>query len=384
MERRFSTFIASTLLLGLGVFIGLTIHRLWFPPAGMVIPAAQAAATRQSSSTVAPPAAKSVSPVVQVVDDVSPAVVTVGAVKRRVVAQPWYDNFFFPSIRYQERFDRVPYMGSGFLIDSEGLVLTNFHVIEDATSLFVTFPNGEEFPAQLVDRDRFIDVALLRIDADGRTLPAPLQLGEADNLRIGEQVVAFGNPFGNLIEDNRPTITVGYISALHRSFKPDVRNQRVYQNMIQTDAAINPGNSGGPLVDMAGQVVGMNTFIFSTSGASAGIGFAIPAERLRAFVQEIRSHGRLRPLLLDFAYQTIASQRLRGIQVQGIIPGGPAEKAGLQVGDVVIEADGRPVMDRESFYVLFASKQVGDRVPLRIWRQGELVAIEYEVKEAKR
>jgi serine protease Do len=275
-------------------------------------------------------------------------------------------------------------MGSGFLIDSEGLVLTNFHVIEDATSLFVTFPNGEEFPAQLVDRDRFIDVALLRIDADGRPLPAPLQLGEADNLRIGEQVVAFGNPFGNLIEDNRPTITVGYISALHRSFKPDVRNQRVYQNMIQTDAAINPGNSGGPLVDMAGQVVGMNTFIFSTSGASAGIGFAIPAERLRAFVQEIRSHGRLRPLLLDFAYQTIASQRLRGIQVQGIIPGGPAEKAGLQVGDVVIEADGRPVMDRESFYVLFASKQVGDRVPLRIWRQGELVAIEYEVKEAKR
>jgi len=363
---------ALGLALGLGISIGLTIERLWFPPLASVAVAAAA------------PATKPVTPLISTVEQVSPAVVTVGAYKRRVVAEQWRNDFFFPSIRLKERTDRIPYMGSGFLVDREGYVLTNNHVIEDSQSLFVTFPSGDEFEAELVDADKFADIALLKIDPKGKSIPEPLPFGDGGSLRIGEEVIAFGNPFGNLIEDSRPTITVGYISALHRSFQPDVRNQRVYQNMIQTDAAINPGNSGGPLVDMTGAVVGMNTFIFSTSGASAGIGFAIPIDRLRAFYDEVRTHGRLRPLLLDFAYQTFRSPRVQGVQVQGIIPGGPAESSGLQPGDIIVEADGKPVTSRESFFVLFASKQVGDAVRLKVWRQGELTDIQYQIREAAR
>ena len=363
---------ALGLALAMGFSIGLTIERLWFPPLASVAVAAAA------------PASKPVTPLISTVEQVSPAVVTVGAYKRRVVAEQWRNDFFFPSIRLKERTDRIPYMGSGFLADREGFVLTNYHVIEDSQSLFVTFPSGDEFEAELIDADKFADIALLKIDPKGKTLPEPLPFGDGGSLRIGEEVIAFGNPFGNLIEDSRPTITVGYISALHRSFQPDVRNQRVYQNMIQTDAAINPGNSGGPLVDMTGAVVGMNTFIFSTSGASAGIGFAIPIDRLRAFYDEVRTHGRLRPLLLDFAYQTFRSPRLQGVQVQGIISGGPAESSGLQAGDIIVEADGKPVTSRESFFVLFASKQVGDAVRLKVWRQGELTDIEYQIREAAR
>ncbi|MBI1292308.1 trypsin-like serine protease [bacterium] len=379
MEKKLISLAGPAVLLLLGISLGVAVERAWFPP---LVPSVEAAVAAPLATTDA--SVKPETPVIRVVDKVSPAVVTVGAYKRRVVAEQWRNDFFFPTIRLKERTDRIPYMGSGFLADADGYVLTNFHVIDDAQSLFVTFPNGDEFPAQLVDADKFADVALLKIEAGDKKLPAPLPFGSEPSLRIGEQVVAFGNPFGNLIEDSRPTITVGYVSALHRSFQPDVRNQRVYQNMIQTDAAINPGNSGGPLVDMTGAVVGMNTFIFSTSGTSAGIGFAIPIDRLKAFYDEVKTHGGLRPLLLDFAYQTIMSPSLQGVQVQGVIPGGPAEESGLEVGDVIVEADRKPVANREGFFVLFASKQVGDTVALKVWRGGEIRDIEYHIREAAR
>jgi serine protease Do len=225
---------------------------------------------------------------------------------------------------------------------------------------------------------------MLRIDAGDATLPEPLKLGDSDTLMIGEQVLALGNPFGNLLEDSRPTVTVGYVSALSRDFRPDAQNQRVYQGMIQTDAAINPGNSGGPLVDLTGRVVGVNTFIFSPSGGSTGVGFALPINRVRAFVDEVRTFGRLRPLLLDFEVRSVRGRNnLRAVQIVSIDNTGPAMQAGLQLGDVIIEADGRPITSREEFRVLFASKQIGDTVRFRVLRGNDLVDVTYHVREAR-
>lgn len=322
--------------------------------------------------------------VIEVVEETSPSVVTVGAVKRQVVRQPWMDSFFFPSPpMLQERTRRLPYLGSGFLIDEEGHVVTNHHVIENSESIFVTFPDGREFDAQLVDADKYVDLALLKLDTGEDSLPPPLRFGDSDRLLIGEQVMAFGNPFGNLIEDSQPTVTVGHISALNRDFRPDGRTRRVYQGMIQTDSAINPGNSGGPLIDTAGRVVGVNSFIFSPSGGNTGISFALPANRVSSFVEEIRSFGRLRPLLLDFEVQTLRSRRMAGVMVVAMQAEGHAWDAGLRLGDVVVALDGKPVQSRDAFRVFFASRQVGDKVSMRVYRDGDFVEFVYTVKEAQ-
>lgn len=323
--------------------------------------------------------------VVEVVEAVSPSIVTVGAVKKTMVAQPWLHNFFMtPQYRISERMERLPYMGSGFIADDQGRVITNYHVIEDSESYFVTTSDGREFAATLVDADRYTDIAVLQIDAPNQSdFPPPLQLADSKTLRIGEQVAAFGNPFGNLIDDSEPTVTVGYISALNRTFAPDQQNKRVYQDMIQTDSAINPGNSGGPLVDLNGEVVGVNTFIFSPSGGSTGIGFAIPAHRVKNIVDEITEYGRLRPLLLDFAFRTVRTRSGQAVQILGMEPQGPAEVAGLQPGDLLISVDDQRVTSRDEFLVLFGSKQVGDLVELEVVRQGgSPFKTKYEIQEA--
>lgn len=389
MQRRLFSLIGSLILLGIGLSIGITIQQLWRVPealaAAVATPASAAFGKKAESAPRISGAAKAPTPVTQVVNAVSPSVVTVGAIKRRVVAQPWmHDYFLQPSIRYRQYKERIPYMGSGFLVDESGHVVTNFHVIEDSEALFVTFPDGREFPARLVDADRYIDVALLEIDPKGEKLPPPLAFAESSELQIGEEVVAFGNPFGNLMEDARPTITVGFISALSRTFRPDQQNARVYQDMIQTDAAINPGNSGGPLVDINGDVAGVNTFIFSPSGASAGIGFAIPANRVRAFVEEVKKYGRIRDLRMDFAFRTVRTNNGTAVQILGMEPDGPAEKAGITPGDILVKVDGRRVATSEDFRLLFASKQVGDRVLMDVVseKNEKPRQISYEVLEA--
>ncbi len=376
--------LAGVLVLG-GAFVGARYQEAILPDRTAANPAASALDTEAAEEVLPQSSGEPKEPttISRIYEDINGSILTVGAVKRQFVAQPWFRDFFSPSIRILERQQRLPYLGSGFLVDERGHVVTNFHVIEDSTEIFVTFPDGREFEARLVDADRFIDIALLKIDVSGEDeLPAPLRFANSDDLRIGEQVIALGNPFGNLIEDSRPTVTVGHISALQRTFRPDQRQQRVYQDMIQTDAAINPGNSGGPLVDINGEVVGVNTFIFSPTGASAGVGFAIPSNRIRNFVQEIIVHGRLRPLLLDFDFQTVRSAEGRAIRILEVAPGGPAEEAGLRAGDVILEADGRPVESRENFLLLMRGKQVGDTIRLTVWRRGDVVRKEYRVLEA--
>ncbi len=372
-------FMAASLL-GIGVAVGVMIGG----DVAQLGPPAEAAGSNTAISRTSFPGYSDPGPIARVAEYVSPSVVTVGAVKSQIVRRPGYDEWFRPFVSYHEQKTRIPYMGSGFVIDREGHVLTNHHVIDDSEELFVTFSDGREFKAQLVDADRYVDVALLKIDADGEELPEPLEFADLSEVRIGEEVAAFGNPFGNLIQDARPTVTAGVVSALNRSFQPDHEHLRVYTNMIQTDAAINPGNSGGPLVDLNGDVVGVNTFIFSNDGTSSGISFAIPGDRVKNFVDEVRTYGRLRPLLLDFAFDTIRRSRQTAVQIFDVEEGGPAELAGLRPGDLLIEADGRNIKTRQDFYLLFASKQVGDKVGLKYVRNGDVKETVYEIAEAQK
>jgi len=388
MKYRVWNTVGALIFLGFGLAIGLAVEHLWLNVGEGVSTPARAAVRENTAAAarIAPRPSKQ-NAVTDVVERVSPSVVTVGAFKSAIVAQPWFDDFFLgPHYRLSEKRQRVPYMGSGFVIDEEGHVVTNYHVIEDSESFFVTLPDGREVDARLVDADRYIDVALLKVDTSAleKPLPPPLEFADSSGLRIGEQVMALGNPFGNFIDDSQPTLTVGYISALNRTFRPDRENLRVYQDMIQTDAAINPGNSGGPLVDINGDVVGMNTFIYSPSGASAGIGFAIPAKRIEAFLEEIRKYGRQRPLLLDFAFRTVRTGRNdTAVQVLGMDSSGPAAKAGLEPRDLILAIDGREVANREEVYLLLASKQVGDEVELEVLRRGEEpFTIAYTLQEA--
>lgn len=318
-----------------------------------------------------------------VIERVSPSVVTVGAIKERIDA--YYRDYFNPFlVRPRYALEKTPFMGSGFVLDKQGHILTNYHVIVDSKEVFVTFPNdkgGREVKATILDVDPFVDLALLKVDLPESELPAPMELGDSKALRIGEDLLAFGNPFGNFIADPRPTVTKGVVSALNRSFRPDQQNLRVYTDMIQTDAAINPGNSGGPLVDAHGRAIGVNTFIVSQSGGSIGLGFAIPINRAKSFVDEVLKYGRVRPLKIDFVAETFNRPQLQGIIVVSMLQEGPGQTAGLQLGDVILTANGRRVGTREDFMLLVASMQVGDVLKMQIQRGPEQVEINYPITE---
>lgn len=329
-------------------------------------------------------------PVVRLARRVSPAVISVGAVRTSYVSEidPFFRDFFSPFLVYPRK-QRIPYLGSGFILDAEGHAVTNHHVIENSEKVFVTLTDGRELEAVVLDADRFADIAFLKIQ--GSDFPF-VELGNSESLEIGETVVAFGNPFGNYIEDPRPTVTTGVVSALHRSFRPDSGAQRVYEDMIQTDAAINPGNSGGPLVTLDEKVVGINTFIVSTSGGNVGLGFAIPSNRIRAIVDEIRTHGKLRPLLLDFDALPLTPRLARqldipataGAVIRGMVRGGPGEQAGLRVGDAIVKVDNRPVRNVEDLFLSIAARQVGDKIQFEIIREGKTMVITYQVTEAQK
>lgn len=314
-------------------------------------------------------------PVAAVAHQVSPAVVTIGAVKESYRPA---DDFFRAFVIRQDQYQ--PYLGSGVLISEEGHIITNVHVIEGSKKVVVTFSDGREFPAAIVAADPLQDIALLKIE--GTDLPDPLPLGDSDSLQIGEDVIALGNPFGPMMQDPRPTVTRGVVSAVHRNFRPDTNAERVYTDMIQTDAAINPGNSGGPLVDLDGRVVGVNTFIFSRSGGSHGIGFAIPINRVKSMLDEIREYGRLRTVAVDFDAVRVRTQRLTGVMLRAIARKGPAQKAGLAPGDVILGVEGRSIASPDDLYLSIGARKIGDKLKLQVWREGRTFDATYEVTEA--
>ena len=225
----------------------------------------------------------------------SPSVVSITVVQTRLVSaapffSPFSDDFFrdfFPEFYYKQK---IKSLGTGVIISNDGHILTNEHVISNATEINITLTDARQFKGKVVAADRAIDLALIKITAED--LPYA-ELGNSDSLMIGEWMIALGNPFGFLLEDTRPTVTVGVISALNRAIKSTQEN-RIYRDMIQTDAAINPGNSGGPLVNILGQVVGINTFIFTSGGGSEGIGFARPINDAKKFIEAAKKTGEMK------------------------------------------------------------------------------------------
>jgi serine protease Do len=271
-------------------------------------------------------------------------------------------------------------LGSGIIVDRRGYVLTNSHVVDGAQEIKVTLPDARTFRATLVGADRFNDIALLRIEA--RRLPVAL-LGDSARLVVGETVVAIGNP---LWIEGGPTVTAGVVSALGRSMEQP--GLPMLHNLIQTDAAINPGNSGGPLVNLAGQVVGMNTAVIASAH---GIGFAVPTNNVKPVLKELMTTGRVvRPSLgieaVSVTPQVAYANDLpveRGALVVRVQPGGPGEAVGLEAGDVITAIGGDSVKDLHHVHQALMRRRIGDTVDVILWRDGRSVSLR-PILEAER
>ncbi|MBT3643268.1 MAG: trypsin-like peptidase domain-containing protein [Pseudomonadales bacterium] len=264
--------------------------------------------------------------------------------------------------------------GTGFVWDKSGLIVTNYHVIYGASKINIAMQSGRQYEARVVGTSPEKDIALLKIDAPEETLQ-PLPLGDSDNLAVGRKVLAIGNPFAL-----DTTLTVGVVSALGREIKS--MNNRTISNVIQTDAAINPGNSGGPLLNSSGELIGVNTAIFSPTGASAGIGFAIPVSTLKSLIPQLEKYGKLyRPVLGIESLSDSWTKRLKinGVAVFSVKPGLPAAKAGLvgiredrrgniHLGDIIIAIDGDPVTNEDTMLSLLEQHSPGDRIELTTLR----------------
>lgn len=263
--------------------------------------------------------------------------------------------------------------GSGFVISADGYILTNYHVIEDATSVSVTFKNGDKYPATIVGGEADNDVAVLKIDATGLT---PVVMGNSSDLVVGQQVAAIGNPLGEMTFSQ----TVGYVSALD---KPLTMSDGTVLNVLQTDCAINAGNSGGPLFNMYGQVIGITNAKYSRSSGSneasiEGICFAIPIDDVRDMIQDIITHGYVtgKPYV-GVTLATVNAQaaarygRPGGAYVQSIVPGAAADKAGLQVGDIITAVDGEAVDGSAAFIAIKDKHRAGDTVTLTVDREAK-------------
>ncbi len=337
----------------------------------------------QSTTSTLSSSASRRTPLVTAAERLGPSIVSVGASRSQYFVSPYAGFFRDFTIFEQER--EVPYLGSGVIIDPDGLVVTNYHVVEDSEDVFVTLIDGRRISGKVLDADVALDIALIKVD--GKNLPAAT-LGNSDDLMVGEWTLAMGNPFGNLIDNPTPTVTAGVVSALNRNFRPSRDMPRVYLNMIQTDASINPGNSGGALANIHGEVIGINTFIMSRSGGAEGIGFAIPINRVKSVVQEILDHGKIRARLVDFQTSNLNTRMARmlgtnaenGAVVTEVNPNGPASKSGLKVGDVITHVNGVKVNDSQDLRLkVWYDNQVGSRFRLSIDRSGSPMEVEYQL-----
>jgi serine protease Do len=306
--------------------------------------------------------------IVTAANRVAPAVVSVNVTRReRRVSRSMFDWFFVP--RGYER--EVQGLGSGFLISADGVVITNQHVTAGATEIVVTTRDGTDLPAELLGEDPFTDIAILKID--GFDLPA-VPLGRSTDLMIGEWVVAIGNPYGYLLGNTEPSVTAGVVSAVGRNLIPSGNDQSVYVGMIQTDAAINPGNSGGPLINAFGQVVGVNSSIFSETGGSVGVGFAIPIERALRVAAELQQYGSVRRSWVGLS--VAGADRMRewkesgGLAVTEVAPDGPADRGGIRANDVLVSALGRPLRTYLDWESVKLDISPGDTLPVRVMRDG--------------
>ena len=277
-------------------------------------------------------------------------------------------------------------LGSGVIINPDGYILTNEHVISEADKITVTLPDGREFKGEIKGRDARSDLAIIKINA--RNLPA-VTLGDSDTLKIGQWVVAIGNPFGFALQNPEPTVTVGVISALHRTLGRAMPRDKDYNDLIQTDAAINPGNSGGALVNLKGEVVGINVAIFSTSGGYQGVGFAIPANNANRIILRLIEGKKVLYGWLGVTVQDL-NERLakyfgltdkNGVLVAKVLEDGPAKKAGIKESDIIKQLDNKPINNVRELLSAVAKSEIGRKVKVTVVRGKKELTLEVEIGE---
>jgi serine protease Do len=299
---------------------------------------------------------------------VAPSVVTVQTETVERVAVDVFEQFFGGRSGQQTQSG----IGSGFVIREDGVIVTNEHVVGGASRISVMLRDGTTYPARLLGRDETNDLAVLKVDARG--LPIA-RLGNSDSLLVGEWVVAIGNPFGFVLGNTEPSVTAGVLSATGRNLIGRSEGSGVYVGMLQTDASINPGNSGGPLVNGSGEVIGVNSSIYTPSGGSIGLGFAIPINRARRIVEDLLEHGKVRRPWIGEKVAVSASGNPRdvvtaGVVIQSVVPSSPAERAGLQPGDQIVRARGKPLRNIFDWEAERLDLRVGETVPLVVRRGG--------------
>ena len=299
-----------------------------------------------------------------IVKEAAPAVVNVYTERHVVQRDPFFD--FFGGGIPRERVERS--LGSGVIVRANGVIITNAHVVEGADELKIVLSDRREFDAKIIAKDKKADLAVLKIDTKGERL-AVLPIDDSNSLEVGDLVLAIGNPFGV-----GQTVTSGIVSALGRTQVSSLAN------FIQTDAAVNPGNSGGALVDMDGNLVGVNTAIFSRSGGSNGIGFAIPAELVKRVVDQALTDGKIkRPWfgvrtngITAVMAEALGLDRPKGAIVSEIYKGGPADKAGIKRRDVILSVDGTDIFDDSGLNFKLATFKPGHKSKVKIWRDGKI------------
>jgi serine protease Do len=306
---------------------------------------------------------------------VSPAVVGINVteVRQYRYRSPWGDDPFFRQFFGDRTYtERVQGLGSGFLISPDGYIVTNDHVAGNAKEITVTLTNGEKYKADLIGTDQVADIALLKIE--GKSFPY-IKLGNSDDVIIGEWVIAFGNPFGLFDISDKPTVTVGVVSATKMNLRAE--EGRVYRGMIQTDAAINSGNSGGPLVNSLGDVIAVNAVIYTPNQGSIGLGFAIPINRVKKVIAELKKSGKVeREFWTGLELQTVDERVARyfglesaqGVIVSDVKKNSPAERSGFRVGDIIIAANGEKIADGPTLMSAVDDAKTGDTMNLTVIR----------------
>ena len=330
--------------------------------------------------------------ITRAVHQISPAVVGINVTQQRRVYRnsPFSDDPFF-----RRFFDMSPYttpvksLGSGFLISADGKIITNQHVVDEADEIIVTLVDSSHHKAKVIGQDYVTDIALLQMEGSGYPF---VELGNSDAIIIGEWAIAIGNPFGLFDLNAKPTVTVGVISATGQNFGQQ-ENRRVYQSMIQTDASINQGNSGGPLANALGQVIGINTFIFTGGGnGSIGLGFAIPINRVKSIVSELEKSGQVNRRyytglevqnLTPFLARYLQLKSARGVMVTGVEERSPAARANVKVGDVILQVNSQTVNDTKDIITIIetADMRAGDKLNLRVNRNGHEVDLQVRLED---
>jgi serine protease Do len=343
------------------------------------------------------PAAKSLEEsFMQIAEEVGPAIVSISTVQTRRVGvsrdffgDPFGDEFFDRFFRdffgdEPEREYKQRGLGSGIIIDSQGYILTNEHVVSEADDITVTLPGGREFEGKVLGTDPRSDLAVIKIEAED--LPVA-RLGDSDKMRIGQWAIAIGNPFGFYLRSPQPTLTVGIISALHRQLPVSPHRDRLYTDLIQTDAAINPGNSGGPLVNLDGEVIGINVAIITATGGYQGMGFAIPVNTAKLKLESLKAGEEIEYGWLGITIQNLTKaladffklETQKGVLVAEIHEDSPADKAGLKEGDIINKYDGEEVKDVRELINMVSNTPVGKEVKIDILRNNKPHSLMAEV-----